>query len=200
MTRRRPARPYSPAEYWQRRYLAGRSSGAGSEGDAAKAKAAKIDAVIRAHGITSVIDWGVGDGVVLGHVKARVPWLGLDIAPVAVERLSAKYARSRTKTFGLTRDGAHEVRDLALSLDVIFHLVEDADYDLHLAQVFGSATKAVLIHASDHDGGRTARHVRWRRFTADVAARFPDWRLAEAPEDPTVPGFHLYLRDEEGEQ
>lgn len=187
-------RDYDPASYWERRYLDGRTSGAGSEGDAAAVKATTIDLVIAEHDITSVIDWGVGDGVVLGHVKAKVPWLGLDVAPVAVERLRAKYGpRSRTKRFALVADGAHEVRDLALSLDVLFHLPAEADYQLHLAQVFGSATKAVLIHASDHDGGRTARHVLWRQFTPDVAARFPDWRLAEAPEDRTVPGFYLYL-------
>ena len=189
---------YEPATYWERRYADGRTSGAGSEGDAAIVKAARIDAVIAGHGIASVIDWGVGDGVVLGHVKAKVPYLGLDVAPVAVERLRARYGpRSRTKRFALAADGAREVRDLALSLDVLFHLPAQADYEVYLAQVFGSATKAVLIHASDHDGGRTARHVLWRCFTPDVAQRFPTWRLAEAPADRTVPGFYLYLPEGE---
>lgn len=187
---------YEAAAYWSRRYLDGRTSGAGSEGDAAITKAEMIDAVIAEHDITSVIDWGVGDGVVLGHVKAKVPYLGLDVALVAVERLTARYGpRSRTKRFALAADAAREVRDLALSLDVLFHLPAQADYDLYLAQVFGSATKAVLIHATDHDGGRTARHVLWRHWTPDVVARFPEWRLAEAPPDRTVPGFFLYLRD-----
>lgn len=185
---------YDPATYWNRRYLDGRTSGAGSEGEAAAVKAATIDRVIREHDITSVIDWGVGDGAVLGLVKAKVPWLGVDVAPVAIERLSARYGpRSRTRRFALACEAAHDVRDLALSLDVLFHLPDEADYQLHLAQVFTSAAKAVLIHASDHDGGRTARHVQWREFTPDVAARFPNWRLAEEPADRTVPGFYLYL-------
>lgn len=186
---------YDPPTYWDRRYRDGRTSGAGSEGEAAAVKAATIDRVIGEHDIASVIDWGVGDGVVLGLVKAKVPWLGLDVAPVAVERLRARYGpRSRTKRFALLADGSHEVRDLALSLDVLFHLPAEADYQLHLAQVFGSATKAVLIHASDHDGGRTARHVLWRRWTPDVAARFPEWELVSAPQQRETPGFFLYLR------
>lgn len=190
---------YDPATYWERRYQDGRTSGAGSEGDAALAKAKMIDEVITGYGLTSVIDWGVGDGVVLGHLKTKVRYLGLDVAPVAIERLRAKYGpRSRTRWFALASEGAHEVRDLALSLDVMFHLVDEADYQLHLAQVFGSATKAVLIHANDHDGGRTARHVLWRKWTPDVARIFPEWApaLAPDPEDREVPGWHLYLRTE----
>lgn len=189
---------YDPATYWERRYRDGRTSGAGSEGDAAVAKAAVIDQVITEHDIASVIDWGVGDGEVLRHVKAKVPYLGLDVSAVAVERLTQKHGpRSRSRRFALAAAGAHEVRDLALSLDVLFHLPAEADYQLYLAQVFGSAQRAVLIHANDHDGGRTARHVLWRRWTPDVAAMFPEWTCVLAAEDPTTPGFYLYLRDED---
>lgn len=190
---------FNPAAYWNRRYLDGRTSGAGSEGDAAVAKAEMIESIIDVYGIRDVIDWGVGDGVVLGHVRSEVPYLGIDISPHAVERLRARYGPTHpTRQFGLPRDGAHQVRDLALSLDVLFHLVDDSHYRLYLAQLFGSAARAVLIHSSDHDGGRTARHVLWRRWTQDVAAGFPEWTLAMCPaaEHRTTPGWYLYLQDD----
>lgn len=192
-------RGFDAAAYWHRRYADGRTSGAGSEGTAAVAKAKMIDEVITGYGFTSVIDWGVGDGVVLGHLRSQVPYLGIDVAPVAVELLQARYGPEHpTRRFGLLREGAHQVRDLALSLDVLFHLVDDSTYQVYLASLFGSARAAVLIHANDHDGGRTARHVLWRHWTPDVARLFPDWvpALAPPPGEREEPGWHLYLRRE----
>jgi hypothetical protein len=63
---------------------------------------------------------------------------------------------------------------------------------MHLLQVFSSARKLVLAHSTDHDGGRTAHHVLWRRWTPEVEARFPQWELVEQPDDPTAIDFYLF--------
>ena len=76
------------AKYWEDRYARGGTSGAGSYGRAAEWKAQIVNAWVRELGITSVIDWGCGDGNQLS--LADYPrYLGLDRSPSAVRRLSS---------------------------------------------------------------------------------------------------------------
>lgn len=195
-------RPYSPERYWDERYRRNRTSGEGSEGQKAVAKAQRINDLIRVEDVESIIDWGVGDGTVLSMIDSSVPYLGVDIAPITIQRLQEHYRQTRyrkwPRMFKLADQAwlDADAADLAMSLDVIFHCVEHGEYQLHLLRVFTSAQRLVLIHSSDHDGGRTARHVRWRRWTSDVAALFPQWTLVERPSDPRAIGFYLYRRTE----
>jgi hypothetical protein len=68
---------------------------------------------------------------------------------------------------------------LALSLDVIFHLVEDPLFDEYMKRLFHAAERFVTVYASNT--GETppdeADHVRHRKFTDWIDAQAPDWRL-----------------------
>jgi SAM-dependent methyltransferase len=187
-------KPYAPAAYWDRRYREGRTSGAGSEGAAAAAKAAWLNALFAREKIASVIDWGCGDGAVLALLALDgVSYDGVDVSSTILARNRARWPEHRWICEGGSGLSFADVpAGLAVSSDVILHLVDDADYDRHLAQVFGSASRFVAIHGTDHDGGRTARHVRWRHWTPDVAARYPQWGLIEQPTQ--QPGWWLYER------
>jgi hypothetical protein len=195
---------FDVADYWDRRYLQGRTSGAGSEGAFAREKAEQVRRVIEEHQVTSIIDWGAGDGHVLGLLAPQVPYLGLDVSRVAVARLRIRFPQHK---FALAQNYAGDRADLALSLDVIFHQVSDVDYQTYMHRLFGSAERLVLIHSTNHEGGKTGRHVRWRNWTPDVERWFPDWRLAERTvslaagmsghgphDDPSRLGFYLYTR------
>lgn len=182
---------FDAAGYWERRYRQGRTSGAGSEGEAAIAKAQHVDALLEREQIRSVIDWGCGDGEVLSHVQSRVPYLGIDISPTVIKRLRRRFADFPERRFTIAHKVTTEQAELALSLDVMFHLTTDEDYRLYLAHLFSSATRFVLVRSSDHDGGETGRHVRWRHWTPDVAA---GWSLIEKPDDPAQIGWYLYAR------
>lgn len=190
------SRPFSGAAYWERRYADGRTSGAGSEGERAVAKAERVNAVIREYDVWSVIDWGCGDGTVLKRITPGVHYLGVDISPTVLDKVTAEHSR---RSFLLDTPGSRATQwlraDMALSMDVLFHLTDEADYRTHLLRLFGCARSVVLVYATDYDGGRTARHVLRRRWTPDVADRFPAWRIAEAAADPAEPGFYLYLRE-----
>jgi SAM-dependent methyltransferase len=187
-------KPYAPAVYWDRRYREGRTSGAGSEGAAAQAKADWLNALFAREKIASVIDWGCGDGTVLALLDLDPTYAGVDVSSTILDRNRARWPEHRWMCEGGSGLSFADVpAELAVSSDVILHLVDDADYDRHLAQVFGSSDRFVAIHGTDHDGGRTARHVRWRHWTPDVADRFPEWRLIEEPAwAPQVPGWWLY--------
>lgn len=178
----RRLRPFpGSARYWQRRYAAGGTSGSGSYGDYAAGKAAIVNRVIEDYGVTSVIEFGCGDGNQLAQLD--VPrYIGLDVAPRAIEICSELFANDRTKSF-FYYDPAHFIdragvvtADLALSQEVIFHLIEDTVFETYMTHLFDAARRLVLICASD-ENLTLGKHERHRTFTPWVERHRPDWEL-----------------------
>lgn len=182
---------YTPASYWDRRYREGRTSGAGSEGNEGQYKADYVSDFIRNHGITSVIDWGCGDGQVLQLMRLEdALYRGVDCSPTIVDRMQRKFPEHSFST-----DDVHQpTAELALSMDVLFHLPADHHYSAYLHDLFESARRFVIIYSTDYAGGRTARHVYRREFTPDVAERFPEWKLQieEPPLREGLASFFVY--------
>lgn len=206
---------YTPAGYWDRRYREGRTSGAGSEGDEGAYKAQYLTDFTHQHNITSVLDWGCGDGQVLGLVRfpEGINYVGVDVSPTIVQQMNEKFVSPYTfltateflKNVARLRENLqsstpHEVSKfplkftLALSMDVLFHLPNDEDYRDYLDCLFGSATDFVMIYSTNYAGGRTARHVYRREFTPDIAERFPEWKLTtvESPLREGLASFFVY--------
>jgi hypothetical protein len=71
------------------------------------------------------------------------------------------------------------VNDMAMSLDVIFHLVEEKVFETYMNQMFAAATRYVIIYSTDCSIGGTAPHVRHRRFSSWVDANQATWRLVQ---------------------
>lgn len=192
------ARTFDMAAYWDKRYREGRDSGEGSRGAVGKGKAEHVNQVIAEHDIASVIDWGCGDGQVLAHITDDVDYLGVDVSPTILAEVRAAHPHRR---FSLAPSPGGAVpaeweADLGLSMDVLFHLVDDVDYREYLRRLFGTATRMVLIYATDHPEGRTARHVLRRRWTLDVITLHPGWTLVDSPARSDVAGFYRYERRE----
>ncbi len=169
-------------DYWERRYTAGRNSGAGSYGRLAEFKAEFINGFVRTHAIQSVMEFGCGDGNQLG--LAEYPnYIGLDISAAAVAMCQQRFAEDATKRFAVIAADAASTRDLradlTLSLDVIYHLVEEAVYEAYLSQVFDSADRFVIVYSSNSDAIPASPHVRHREFTRWVATERPNWQLVE---------------------
>ena len=172
--------PWDSVRYWDGRYRAGRSSGHGSEGQTAIAKASYVNRVVEREDIVSIIDWGVGDGTVLSHITDEVDYTGVDISPTILTRLRRRFGFRGEFLLADIAALRHLSADMALSMDVMFHLVNDEDYERYLARLFGSATRFVLVYSTNFDDkGRSARHVRHRNWVTDVRARFPQWALDE---------------------
>ena len=189
---------FSNEAYWDARYRSGRGSGAGSEGVIARAKADYVTALIEQCGVRTVIDWGCGDGVVLSYVTAPMEYTGIDISHTILRRVREEFPQHTFLHFG---DYDGDMRDLALSLDVLFHFPDDRAYQHYLMLLFGSARRLVCIYSTDDDRGLTAKHVRRRKFTRDVELLFPQWRLVYTsrkdgdPEDEA--GFFIYEKGAE---
>ena len=76
---------------------------------------------------------------------------------------------------------AGQTADLALSLDVIFHLVEEEVYRHYMTWLFSSARKAVVIYSSNYEEERPeGSHIRHWRFTDWVEHQAPEFELSRS--------------------
>ncbi|MBP2364685.1 class I SAM-dependent methyltransferase [Pseudonocardia parietis] len=189
--------------YWDRRYEAGGTSGAGSYGPQAEWKASIVNGWVDALGVRSVVDLGCGDGNQLS--LAHYPrYLGLDLSAEAVRMCIRRYGDDPTKSFlaydpSSTSDAAGWLcADLALSMEVLFHLVDDGMFEDYLARLFDSAERYVVICSSDTSDIPQGPHERHRPFTPWISANRSDWVLeqrADPPEDMAiVSSLYLYRR------
>lgn len=159
------------AAYWEDRYDAGGDSGVGSYDKFANFKARALNQFVVAHEVKSVIEYGCGDGNQL--MLARYPqYLGFDVSTAAIRRCRTLFKSDTTKAFCLMQEYKGETADLTLSLDVIYHLIEDDVYKAYMRRLFESSTKFVAIYASNSDDNSSidAPHVRHRQFTSWIDA------------------------------
>jgi hypothetical protein len=172
------------ASYWERSYARGETSGHGSYGALGASKAEFLNAFVRDHGVASVIEFGCGDGNQLS-LASYPRYIGLDVSPTAIKLCQRRFAGDPAKSFFLydqacfvDRSGLF-VADLALSLDVIYHLVEDAVYEAYMGQLFNAARRYVIAYSTNKAMGGTAPHVRHRCFTSWVEQKCPNWALVD---------------------
>lgn len=178
-------------EFWETRYSLGGNSGKGSYGKFALFKANVLNEFVQEKAILSIIEFGCGDGNQLSLSKYP-KYIGLDVSPTAISLCRERFDQDENKSFFLYSPSCFVDRqniflaDLGLSLDVIYHLVEDDVYHAYMDHLFSASKKFVIIYSSDMDqaGGAHARHVRHRKFSERVKERFPDWKLLEQIKNP----------------
>lgn len=179
------------ADYWNRRYERGDNSGDGSYDKLAQFKAEVLNAFVEEHTIETVIEFGCGDGNQLG--LARYPsYLGVDISPTALNRCRDRFAGDPSKTFRTMDEYSGERADLALSLDVVYHLIEDDVFESHMHDLFGAATRFAIVYSSNRDtqDKDQAPHVKHRQFTRFVENTINDWHLCRH-----IPNRYPYTGD-----
>eukprot|EP00727_Mastigamoeba_balamuthi_P008902 m51a1_g4634 putative group 1 glycosyl transferase (221) ;mRNA; f:328977-329870 len=192
------------AEFWETRYREGGNSGTGSYGLNAQYKARVLNAFVRERGVASVI-LGVGDGnqLALGEYPR---YTGVDVSPTALRRTAAKFAGDATKSFFAlsTLAGVHDSEcvlsaDLAMSLDVVYHLVEDEALDYYMCALANSARRYLVVYAWPPAWQRpySGIHIRDVDFHAWILKSAPWFRLVKRL--PSGPGdskaeFFFYER------
>lgn len=169
----------SSHKYWDDRYRKGGSSGPGSYNRLAHFKAEALNQFIRKYGVEKVIEFGCGDGAQLS--LAEYPsYIGVDVSPWAVNACKKMYRGDARKTFLLSTEvPLDEKADLALSLDVIYHLVEDETFDSYMRKMFQVADRYVVIYSSNYEQAWSDPHVRHRAFAHWVERNEPEWHLRE---------------------
>jgi hypothetical protein len=168
---------WNSSDYWELRYRRGGNSGAGSYNRLAEFKAAFLNSFVAQQQITSVIEFGSGDGFQLK--LARYPqYIGVDVSVKAIELCRSAFLGDTSKHF-LHSDAfaAGTCADLALSLDVIYHLVEDDIYEAYMRRLFRCAERFVIVYSSNVNQNAPSRHIRHREFTKWVEQNEPYWYL-----------------------
>lgn len=172
------AEEFNSKEYWEKRYADGGNSGSGSYNRLAEFKAEVMNKFVEENNIFSVVEWGCGDGNQLSLM--RYPrYLGLDVSKTSVALCRKRFEKDASKEFLVIDDSLaiKEQHDLAISLDVIFHLVEDEVYEHYMSNLFSSSKKYVCVYASDEDLRPGPAHMRHRKFTDYILKHFPEWEL-----------------------
>jgi protein O-GlcNAc transferase len=179
LLRKWKGKKYTSSDYWKERYLKGGNSGAGSYGQLAAFKAEVINKLIEDYQIQSVIEFGSGDGNQLKYYQMP-RYLGFDVSDEAVRMCKNMFANDSSKTFKNMNAFNHEKAELTLSIDVIYHLVEDPIFVAYMNTLFQSSTKMVLIYSSNFDdipGVSKSWHHRNRNFTDWVIKNQPNFKL-----------------------
>ena len=150
-------------DYWIQRYNSGGNSGAGSYNKLAEFKAEIINEFIKNNNIETIIEYGCGDGNQL-KLAEYPSYIGFEISPKAIKLCQDIFEHDKTKSFRLMTEYKGETAQLTLSLDVIYHLVEDDIYYSYIERLFNSSKRFVIIYSSDYDEGKEY-HEKRRQFT-----------------------------------
>lgn len=182
------------ADFWDRRYASGIGPGGGSRGRLYEFKLKTVQDIVNRYGVKSVLDLGCGDGTQLQSLQVG-HYRGIDISPVAIESASA--FSNDTRFYQVMSEAAvsdGQVCDMAVSLDVLFHLDDDRAHD-HIGMLFHLSRRYVLIYAPNRDKGdlRLADHMFFREFLPCVRDRFGLEPL-ETIQNP-FPADHRFLQD-----
>jgi 2-polyprenyl-3-methyl-5-hydroxy-6-metoxy-1,4-benzoquinol methylase len=164
--------------YWKRRYTKGGNSGSGSYGYLAEFKAEILNNFVKQHQVQSVIEFGCGDGNQL--TLANYPsYTGFDISEESIRLCKSKFANDPAKAFATLNNYNNQKAELALSLDVIFHLTEDNVYQGYMERLFNASSKYVIIYSSNGQPklAKPAAHVRHHKFTDWIENNKKEWKL-----------------------
>lgn len=176
----------SSIKYWEDRYQSKGNSGTGSYSHLAEYKAEVLNDFVSSNNIKRVIEFGCGDGNQL--TLAKYPeYLGLDVSPTAIKLCCDLFRDDPSKSFYLYdtlafQDNSRVFQaDLVLSLDVLFHLVEQEIFETYIRHLFNASNMYVIIYASDFDqeGDAVYQHDKRRKFTTYVEKNIPGWQLKE---------------------
>ena len=105
-------------------------------------------------------------------------YLGFDISHNAISRCKKLFQNDHDKTFLHMSKFKGETAELTLSIDVIYHLIEDHIFEDYMEKLFNSSMKYVIIYSSNIVGDTTnAFHVKHRYFTDWISDNKPEWKL-----------------------
>jgi len=163
---------------WNERYKKGGNSGSGSYGVLCEYKSEFINKFVNENNISNIIEFGSGDGNQMQFFNVD-NYLGVDISEHVINICKQKYKDIENKNF-VTYDEYYKYSnkyDLSISLDVIYHLVEDVVYEKYMNDLFNSTDKFVIIYSTNWIETYNGSHVYHRKFTEYIDMNFKNAKL-----------------------
>ena len=180
---------FNSKNYWENRYRSGGNSGEGSHGYLKEYKNEIINNFIKKNKIKSIIDFGCGDGNQIENIDI-LNYYGYDVSNSTINRCKEMFKNTSKSNFNFytINDSQEFIKaELGLSLDVIYHLVEDNVFHTYMKNLFDNSEKFVIIYSNDYNADNVdpltnkhyAPHVKPRNFTKYIETYFSKWFLIE---------------------
>jgi|TARA_B110000908_G_C10250047_1_gene451410 hypothetical protein len=167
---------FDSQKYWETRYKNKGNSGDGSYGKDANLKSNYINQIIKKYNIKTINDYGHGDGNQLSLINGFETYYGYDVSETIRNLCISKFKDRKKYTF-IDEPSKFIKCDLSMSLDVIYHIVEEDIYYSYLKTLFNIGNY-VLIYGVDSDKSNMS-HYKARKFTQYVTNTFPNFELIE---------------------
>lgn len=170
--------------YWNQNYKHGGNSGSGSYGLLADFKSQIINDLMTQHAITSVIEFGCGDGNQLQTMKYP-QYLGLDVAESSISLCKEIFKEDLNKSFMLYKPGFLVNRgffkaDLVVCLDVLYHITDEYDFNTTLWDVFQCSSSWVVLYTKITTGLEPQEVVTIKdRDIMSYLAKISDFEIVE---------------------
>lgn len=167
-------------EFWDNIYKNNGNSGTGSYNRLAEFKADVVNDFLMENNIETTIEFGCGDGNQLSLIKYNY-YVGVDVSPYIIDKNRKIYENNDKRKFYCTLNEKHnyinEKFDLSISLDVIFHLLEDEIFFNYMDDLFRTSSKYVIIYSSNHEEYTRWPEYRHRNFMGYIQKNMEGWKL-----------------------
>jgi hypothetical protein len=174
-------------KYWDERYRRGENSGDGSYGEQLQKKLS----LLKGLGITSITDVGCGDfnfGKNLLEIYPQAKYTGYDLSSVIIEKNKKNFPKYEFTNYGVLPQA-----DLILCVDVLFHILDDKNYELALQDLDNLWRKYLAVTAYEYDNPEIKGHIKVRKFDYK---RFGEPIIREVVEEDGQLYFYLFKRPE----
>lgn len=196
---------FNSKNYWESRYLSKGNSGSGSYGQLAAFKAEVINSFVENNNISDIVELGCGDGNQL--LLAKYPtYIGFDVSESALDICNSKFKFDSSKQFYNYSDNCRKeiIADLVLSLDVLFHLIEDHVFNDYMRNLFSISSKYVIIYSCNYNKV-IADHVKCRHFTSWIDKNIGNFKQicfiknafpfdSKLPNETSFSNFYIYQK------
>lgn len=176
-------------KYWDERYSSGGNSGAGSYGEQLEKKLGWLSGL----DINSITEIGCGDfnfGYELCRLFPFSKYVGYDISDWIIQKNKKSFPEVDFRNSSESLPTA----DLVVCIDVLFHILDDAEYEKTLKKLEALQTKYLAVTAYEYDQEQgLAPHVRIRKFDYK---RFGEPIIREVVEADGSLFFYLFHRQE----
>lgn len=173
---------YDYKKWWEKRYSLGYNSGPGSRGMAAQHKADIINEFIEKHSINSVVEFGCGDGYNLSLIRYK-NYLGFDVSETALRLCRVMFKNDVSKTFRFYDPIVFDNKnltpvDLVVCLDVLFHILDETEYNKVLDDMFAYSPSYVILYTTLYaENNDPADHTYLHRNVLSYLERYSDYEV-----------------------
>lgn len=186
---------FNSKEYWINRYKSNLlSSGVGSYGIYADYKAQTINTFIEENNLKSMCELGCGDGNQLALFKP-IKYYGYDISSDVVNYNKKRFISENYFFTSNIDEIIVRKYDVTISLDVLYHLIEDNVYLDYMKLLFDLSDKFVIIYSPNEDKNFN-NHVKYRKFDENIPINFKLLKKIDNPlkDINTQSDFYIYVK------